>query len=177
MWISPWDNAVRGGSQVVSALWGMASGGVLGTGPGLGDPQMIPAGHTDLILGALGEELGFAGIAAVLLLYAALVATGLRIVRRASSDYRFFLALGLTLLTAVHVVLMTAAVMGLAPLTGIGTPFLSYGRSGLLASFAIFGVRRCGWCPWCLPGRRWCCWAAPRLCRCCERTPSRGQEH
>lgn len=140
MWISPWDNAVRGGSQVVSALWGMASGGVLGTGPALGDPQMIPAAHTDLILGALGEELGFAGILGVLLLYAALVVVGLRIARRASSDYRFFLALGLTLLTAVHVALMTAAVMGLAPLTGIGTPFLSYGRSGLLASFAIFGV-------------------------------------
>jgi cell division protein FtsW (lipid II flippase) len=140
MWISPWDNAVRGGAQVVSGLWGMATGGFLGTGPGLGDPQMIPAAHTDLVLAALGEELGWVGVAAVLLLYAALVAIGIRIALRASTDYRFFLALGLSLLTAVHVLLMTGAVLGLAPLSGIGTPFLSYGRSGLLANFAIFGV-------------------------------------
>ena len=140
MWISPWDNAVRGGSQVVSALWGMATGGLFGTGPGLGDPQWIPAAHTDLILGVLGEELGLIGIAAVLLLYATLVIVGVRVARSASTDYRFFLALGLTLLTAIHVMLMTAAVLGIAPLTGLGTPFLSYGRSGLLASFAVFGV-------------------------------------
>lgn len=140
MWISPWDNAVRGGSQVVSALWGMATGGFFGTGPGLGDPQLIPAAHTDLILGVLGEELGFIGIAAILLLYAALLIVGVRVARKAPTDYHFFLALGLTLLTAIHVLLMTAAVLGLAPLTGLGTPFLSYGRSGLLAGFAIFGV-------------------------------------
>ena len=61
MWLSPWDNSVRGGEQVAHSLWAFATGGAFGTGSGLGDPQWMPAAHTDLILAALGEEWGFLG--------------------------------------------------------------------------------------------------------------------
>ena len=63
MWLSPWSNTVRGGDQVAHSLWAMASGGALGTGPGLGESDVIPAGYTDLIVSVLGEDWGFLGIA------------------------------------------------------------------------------------------------------------------
>ncbi len=62
MWLSPWSNTVRGGDQVAHSLWAMASGGALGTGPGLGESDVIPAGYTDLIVSVLGEDWGFLGI-------------------------------------------------------------------------------------------------------------------
>ena len=65
MWLSPWDNDVHGGDQLAHALWAFATGGPTGSGPGWGDPGMIPAGNTDLVLPAIGEEWGFAGVAAV----------------------------------------------------------------------------------------------------------------
>ena len=69
MWLSPWDNVVHGGDQLAHSLWAFATGGVSGTGIGLGDPQIVPAAHTDLILSALGEEWGFLGVAAVFALF------------------------------------------------------------------------------------------------------------
>ena len=95
MWLSPWDNLVHGGDQLAHSLWAFATGGVSGTGIGLGDPQFVPAAHTDLILSALGEEWGFLGVAAVFALYVFLVYRGLRIALRARTDYEFFLAAGL----------------------------------------------------------------------------------
>ena len=65
MWLSPWDNDVHGGDQLAHALWAFATGGPTGSGPGWGDPGVIPAGNTDLVLPAIGEEWGFAGVAAV----------------------------------------------------------------------------------------------------------------
>jgi len=140
MWLSPWDNSVRGGEQVAHSLWAFATGGTFGTGLGLGDPQWMPAAHTDLILAALGEEWGFLGVFAVLALYAALVWFGLRVALRARSDYNFFLALGLTLAFALQIVLIAGGVLGLIPLSGVVVPFLSYGRTGLITNFAILGI-------------------------------------
>ena len=73
MWLSPWDNDVHGGDQLAHALWAFSTGGPYGSGPGWGDPGMIPAGNTDLVLPAIGEEWGFAGVAAVFLLFGFLV--------------------------------------------------------------------------------------------------------
>ena len=140
MWLTPWDNAVRGGDQVVHALWGMATGGVFGAGLGLGNPEIMPAAHTDLILGVLGEEWGFAGVFGVFLLYAALVWFGLRTAWRARSDYSFFLALGLTLSIALQVALIAGGVLDLLPLSGVVLPFLSYGRTAAIMNFAVFGA-------------------------------------
>jgi cell division protein FtsW (lipid II flippase) len=97
MWWSPWDNPVRGGDQIAHALWAFGTGAVTGTGIGLGDPRLIPAGHTDLVLAALGEEMGLVGLVVVFSLNVVLGYRALRIARRASGDYALFLALGLTL--------------------------------------------------------------------------------
>jgi cell division protein FtsW (lipid II flippase) len=140
MWQAPWDNAARGGDQIAQALWSFATGATWGTGLGLGDTRYLPAGHTDLVLAAVGEELGFAGLAALAVAYVALIGRGLAIARRASTDYGLFLAAGLTLLLGVPVGLMTAGLLGIVPLTGVVTPFLSYGGSAMLANFAAVGA-------------------------------------
>lgn len=140
MWLSPWDNSVTGGNQVTHAIWAMSSGGPLGAGLGLGSTKFLPAGHTDLILAAVGEELGLAGLIVVCALFAVITWRGLRTARAASGDYGFFLALALTLFLVVPVFIMAAGIMGLMPLTGVVTPFLSYGGSAMLANFFALGM-------------------------------------
>jgi cell division protein FtsW (lipid II flippase) len=140
MWFSPWDNLVHGGDQLAHSLWAFATGGVFGTGIGLGDPQIVPAAHTDLILSALGEELGFFGIAAVFALYALLIYRAIRIALRARTDYQFFLAAGLASATALEILLIAGGALGLFPLSGVVTPFLSYGRTAMLANFLLVAI-------------------------------------
>jgi cell division protein FtsW (lipid II flippase) len=140
MFWSPWDNAVRGGDQIAHALWALATGARFGTGLGMGDPRAVPAGHTDLILSAVGEELGLAGLVLVFALQAALAYRALRIALRAPGDYTLFLSLGLTLGIVLQLLLISAGVLALMPLTGVTTPFLSYGRSSMIANFFAFGV-------------------------------------
>jgi cell division protein FtsW (lipid II flippase) len=140
MWQSPWENRVSGGNQVAHAVWALATGGVLGTGLGLGDGRYLPAGHTDLVLAAVGEELGIVGVLLVALLFTVVTWRGFRIARLGSSDYAFFLATALTLFLVVPVLIMALGITGLAPLTGVVTPFLSYGGSAMLANFAALGI-------------------------------------
>jgi cell division protein FtsW (lipid II flippase) len=140
MWLSPWGNLVHGGDQLAQSLWAFSSGQLSGMGIGLGDPQLVPAVHTDLILAALGEECGFLGVAAVFGIYAFLVWRVLRIALRAASDYEFFLAAGLGVVTALQLLLISAGALGVAPLSGVVTPFLSYGRTALLANFLVIGI-------------------------------------
>jgi len=140
MWRAPWDNVARGGDQVAQALWAMATGAQFGTGVGLGDTRYLPAGHTDLVLASIGEELGFAGLLAVALIYAAIVVRALKTASRASTDYGFFLAVTLALFLVVPVLLMISGTMGLVPLTGVVTPFLSFGGSAMAANFAALGL-------------------------------------
>ncbi|PYQ85218.1 MAG: hypothetical protein DMG02_28890 [Acidobacteria bacterium] len=140
MWQSPWDNAVLGGDQVTHAVWGLATGGSFGTGLGLGDTRYLPAGHTDLILAAIGEELGAAGLMLVAVLYAILAWRGIRIGRLARNDYGFFLATALTLFLIVPALIMASGILGVTPLTGVVTPFLSYGGSAMVANFCALGM-------------------------------------
>lgn len=140
MWLSPWDNSVRGGEQLAQSLWGFGTGGIFGTGLGLGDPQSMPAAHTDLILATLGEEWGFVGVLCVLSVYAGLVWFGIRTALRARSDYNFFLALGVTLAFALQIALIGGGVLGLIPLSGVVVPFLSYGRTALITNFALIAI-------------------------------------
>jgi cell division protein FtsW (lipid II flippase)/cell division protein FtsI/penicillin-binding protein 2 len=140
MWLSPWDNDVHGGNQLAHSLWAFSTGGAFGSGPGYGDPAMIPAGHTDLVLPAIGEEWGFCGVAAVLLLLGFLVWRGVRIGLRAPNEYGMFLALGLSVLIAFEMLLISGGVLGAIPLSGVVSPFLSYGNTAMLANFLIFGI-------------------------------------
>jgi len=140
MWLSPWDNDVAGGDQLAHSIWALATGGVWGSGPGFGDPALIPAGHTDLVLPAIGEEWGFAGVAAIAGLFVFLVRRSLRIARSAASEYTLFLVLGLTGLFALEMLLISGGVLGAIPLSGVVSPFLSSGNTAMLANFLLFAL-------------------------------------
>jgi cell division protein FtsW (lipid II flippase) len=138
MWLSPWENGLERGIQLAHSLWAFAAGGLSGMGLGLGSAETVPAVHTDLILAAIGEELGFLGVLACLGLYALLALRGFRVARRASDDYAMFLAVGLTLNVVLEALLIAGGVTGLVPLTGVVMPFVSYGRSALVLH--LFGL-------------------------------------
>jgi cell division protein FtsI/penicillin-binding protein 2/cell division protein FtsW (lipid II flippase) len=140
MWLAPWDNDVRGGNQLAHSIWAFSTGGPFGSGPGWGDTEMIPAGNTDLVLPAIGEEWGFPGVAAVLLLMGFLVARALRAARRSDTHFGFFLALGLASLIAFEMLLISSGVLGVLPLSGVVSPFLSSGNTAMLANFSIFAL-------------------------------------
>jgi cell division protein FtsI/penicillin-binding protein 2/cell division protein FtsW (lipid II flippase) len=140
MWMAPWDNDVHGGDQLAHALWAFSTGGPSGSGPGWGDPQMIPAGNTDLVLPAIGEEWGFAGVATVFVLLGFLVSRAIGAAARSATHYGFFLALGLASLIAFEMLLISSGVLGLLPLSGVVSPFLSSGNTAMLANFCVFAL-------------------------------------
>ena len=140
MWSDPWNNGVPGGTHVAHGLWALATGGVWGSGAGLGSPSAIPEGHTDFVLAAIGEELGWVGFAVVVGLYAFLCWRCLRIAARAPGDFTTFLTVGIVLVFTVQAVVIAGGLTGLIPLSGVVTPFLSYGRSSMLANCVAMGV-------------------------------------
>jgi cell division protein FtsI/penicillin-binding protein 2/cell division protein FtsW (lipid II flippase) len=140
MWVAPWDNDVHGGDQLAHALWAFSTGGPFGSGPGWGDPELIPAGNTDLVLPAIGEEWGFLGVAAIFLMFGYLVSRAWRVAIRAGTHYGFFLALGLGSLIACEMLLISAGVLGALPLSGVVSPFLSSGNTAMLANFLVFAL-------------------------------------
>lgn len=142
IWQDVWENGLPRGDQIARGLWALSSGGFYGTGLGLGDPSenSIPAGHTDLVLASIGEELGFFGIAFILILYFVLILKFLQISLQARRDSSFFLGLGLTLLFAIQIILIVSGVLGLFPLTGVVNPFLSWGKTSMIINFVILGL-------------------------------------
>jgi cell division protein FtsI/penicillin-binding protein 2/cell division protein FtsW (lipid II flippase) len=140
MWLAPWDNDVRGGNQLAHALWAFSTGGSWGSGPGRGDPQMIPAGNTDLVLPAIGEEWGLAGVAVIFLAFGVLVWRAFHVALRAPGDFTFFASAGLASLLAFEMLLITSGVLGMLPLSGVVSPFLSSGNTAMLANFLILAL-------------------------------------
>ena len=140
IWLDPWGNARTGGDQIAHALWAMASGGIGGLGAGAGDGHLVPAGQTDLILSVIGEELGLAGVAAIGVTYALLIWRMLRIAARAPGDYTSFLALGCALSLAVPTLIIIGGELGALPLSGVATPFLTFGKSSMIANFCAAGI-------------------------------------
>ncbi|MDQ3439071.1 MAG: FtsW/RodA/SpoVE family cell cycle protein, partial [Planctomycetota bacterium] len=140
IWLDPWNNGRTGGDQIAHALWALASGGALGAGTGVGDGYLIPHGQTDLIVAVIGEELGFTGVLVIALLYSFLVWRVLRISARAPGDYTAFLALGCALSLAVPALIIVAGELSVIPLAGVATPFLSFGKSSMVASFTALAI-------------------------------------
>ena len=140
MWLSPWNNNIRGGDQLAHALWAFATGGPWGSGPGLGDPSVIPAGHTDLVLPSIAEEWGFPGVLAVAGLFVLLIGRAFRIAVRAQDEYGMFLAVGFGTLLALEMLLISGGALGAIPLSGVVSPFLSSGNTAMLANFFIFAI-------------------------------------
>ncbi len=140
MWLNPWHNTDPRGAQLADGLWGMATGGLWGSGLGLGSPGLMPRSGSDLIFASLGEELGLIGTLSVLVVYCLLIARGFHIALRAVTEFDRMLAAGLTTLLALQTMIIVGGVTGLVPLTGITLPFVSFGASSLVADFFAVGV-------------------------------------
>jgi len=126
--------------QVISAQFGLAYGGLLGTGLGLGRPGLTPLARSDFIAAAIGEELGMAGLMAVILLYGLFVARGLRTALQCREPFGKLLAAGLAFAFALQVFAIVGGVTRLLPLTGLTTPFMSQGGSSMICNWIIVGL-------------------------------------
>lgn len=143
-WLFPYSNenydAVGGSYQLAQGNWGLAHGGILGTGLGGGLPQLVPLAESDFIFSSLGEELGLAGIFAILLLYLLLISRGLRIAFNHNDDFSKLLTAGLSFVIALQTFIVVGGVTRVVPLTGLTTPLLAAGGSSLLANWIIIGL-------------------------------------
>ncbi|MFE2095679.1 MULTISPECIES: FtsW/RodA/SpoVE family cell cycle protein [unclassified Streptomyces] len=127
--------------QLQQALWAFGSGGTLGTGWGQGHSELIRfAANSDFILATFGEELGLAGIMAILLIYGLIAERGVRTALAARDPFGKLLAIGLSGAFALQVFVVAGGVMGLIPLTGMTMPFLAYGGSSVIANWALIGI-------------------------------------
>ncbi|MFF7095794.1 FtsW/RodA/SpoVE family cell cycle protein [Streptomyces rubradiris] len=127
--------------QLQQALWAFGSGGTLGSGWGQGHSDLIRfAANSDFVLATFGEELGLAGVMAILLIYGLIVERGVRTALAARDPFGKLLAIGLSGAFALQVFVVAGGVMGLIPLTGMTMPFLAYGGSSVLANWALIGI-------------------------------------
>ncbi|WP_375386486.1 FtsW/RodA/SpoVE family cell cycle protein [uncultured Microbacterium sp.] len=131
----------NGGSyQLVQGIFGLAQGGLIGTGLGQGRPYITPLAQSDYILPSLGEELGLVGVFAILCLYMVFTSRGIRIGLAGQDDFGKLLATGLSFIIALQVFIMVGGVTRLIPLTGLTTPFLAAGGSSLVANWLIVAL-------------------------------------
>jgi cell division protein FtsW len=140
--LDPWAHASSSGFQAVQGQIAIGSGGVFGVGPGESVQKIfyLPEAPTDFILAVIAEELGAAGVCALLFLYGLIAYGGLRAAKGARSLQSALIAVGVTSLIVSQALLNVFAVLGLAPLTGVPLPFVSYGSSSLIVMLAGMGL-------------------------------------
>ena len=144
-WLDPFnaerfDQEFGGSYQLVQGLFGLANGGLIGTGWGQGRPDITPVPQSDYIIASLGEELGLAGVFAILALYVLFVARGFRIGFAGQDDFGKLLGVGLAFVIALQVFIVVGGVTRVIPLTGLTTPFLAAGGSSLVANWIIVAL-------------------------------------
>jgi cell division protein FtsW len=140
--IDPWKDAGDTGFQAVQSMIAIGSGGFFGVGLGESVQKIfyLPEAHTDMILAIVGEELGIFGICGLAALYGMIAYAGFRAAKLARDRYSMLLAAGVTSLILAQATLNFFAVMGMAPLTGVPLPFVSYGNSNLIVLLAAMGL-------------------------------------
>jgi cell division protein FtsW (lipid II flippase) len=144
IWLHPFNfySAEQGGQsyQPVEARFGMGWGGLIGRGFGNGDPNRVPFAESDFIISSIGEELGLTAVMAVLMMYGLIVERALRTAVICRDGFGKLVAVGLGSAIALQVFVVVGGVMGLIPLTGLTTPFLSYGGSSLISNWVILAL-------------------------------------
>lgn len=140
--LDPWKDPQGHGYQTVESLLGFGAGGSLGVGLGESHQKLffLPAAHTDFILSIIGEELGFAGVAVVLALFAIVAWRGFKAAWSATDAFGCYLALGLTMLLSLEAIVNAGMALALLPTKGMALPFLSYGMSSEIASCIAAGL-------------------------------------
>lgn len=141
-WLDPWAYQQTSGYQTVQSLLAIGSGGLFGSGLGMGASKFhyLPEAHTDFAFAVLCQEMGFMGAVVVLLLLGALAWYGLQIASKAPDGYGFFLAAGVTTLVVGQAVGNIAMVSGVVPVTGVPLPFISFGGTSLIVNCAAIGL-------------------------------------
>ena len=144
IWLDAMDpdvySALPGSEQLVKGLFGLASGGLLGTGLGHGHPTLVVFSESDFITTSLGEELGLTGLLAILVMYGVVVQRGFRIAVGVRDGFGKLLASGLAFVLVWQVFVVVGGVTRVIPLTGLTMPFLAYGGSSLLANWLIVAL-------------------------------------
>ncbi len=138
-WLHPFSDPAQYG-QIIQGQYSLAWGGILGRGWGQGSPYLTPYSWSDFIATSIGEELGLTGLMAVLMIYALIVERGLRTSLVCRDPFGKLLAVGLSVALALQVFVVVGGVTRLIPLTGLTTPFLSYGGSSLVANWIIVAL-------------------------------------
>ena len=139
IWANAWDNQVYGGDQVANGIWAISSGGITGQGAGEGFAKTIPEAHTDMILPAIGEEFGWAGMSCVFILFLLYLHRSIIIGRQTGTPFLFYLCAGIGIGTFVQFLLIAGGSTGALPLSGVALPFISYGGTSLLCSMLAAG--------------------------------------
>ncbi len=139
-WLNPWEDISGTGYQITQSLFAIASGGYFGRGIGNGSPNYIPEVHSDFIFAAICEEMGIFGGAAVIILFFLIAYRCFKISIKTEDTYDKALSFGLTVMFAMQTFIIVGGVTKFIPLTGITLPFVSYGGTSIVVSFASLGI-------------------------------------
>lgn len=135
-----YNRSIGGSWQLVTGLFGMANGGLMGTGWGSGYPQLTAYANSDFIFASLAEEIGLTGVIAVLIIFLILVERGMRAAIGVRDGYGKLLAAGLSFIVALQVFVVVGGITRVIPLTGLTLPFMAAGGSSLIVNWMILGI-------------------------------------